>query len=119
MLIRIDLQAGEAVYDQIASALGAQIASGELAVGERLPAARDVADALGINMHTVLHAYQTLRDQGLIELRRGRGAVVTAHGAEHYAPLLDALRLVRREAIALGLPLSAVAAMIDSEESSP
>ena len=47
-----------------------------------------------------------------------RGAVVTAHAAEHYAPLVAALRAVREEADALGLPLSAVAAMLTSEETS-
>ena len=113
MLIRIDLQAGEAVYDQIASALGAQIASGELAVGERLPAARDVADALGINMHTVLHAYQTLRDQGLIELRRGRGAVVI--GASGSAQLHEAVKSVIAQARRDGVPPAALLALIRQE----
>jgi len=92
MLIRIDLQAGEAVYDQIATALAARITTGELAVGERLPTARDLAEVLGVNMHTILHAYQSLRDQGLIELRRGRGAVVT--GATGSVQLHDAVAAV-------------------------
>ena len=48
--------------------------------------------------------------------RRGRGAVITAHAAEHYAPLLEALDAVRREATALGLPLSAVATLLTTEE---
>lgn len=102
MLIRIDLQAGEAVYDQIASALGAQITAGELAVGDRLPAARDLADALGVNMHTVLHAYQTLRDQGLVELRRGRGATVTgATGSERlHRAVADAIAAAKHDGVA-------------------
>jgi len=80
MLITIDPNAG-AVFDQVADAVTVQIASGELRQGERLPAARDLADALGVNVHTVLHAYQRLRDDGLIELRRGRGGVVTGAAA--------------------------------------
>ncbi len=56
------------------------MADGDLRVGDRLAPARDVADGLGINLHTVLRGYQELRDEGLIELRRGRGAVITAHG---------------------------------------
>ena len=56
------------------------MADGDLRAGDRLAPARDVADGLGINLHTVLRGYQELRDEGLIELRRGRGAVITAHG---------------------------------------
>lgn len=80
MLISIDPNAGT-VYDQIADAITMQIATGEAAMGDRLPSARDLADSLGINVHTVLHAYQRLRDDGLIELRRGRGAVVIGTAA--------------------------------------
>ena len=56
---------------------GREMAAGRLLRGERLPSAKD-ASLLDINLHTVLRAYQTLRDEGLIDLRRGRGAVVTA-----------------------------------------
>lgn len=80
MLITIDPNAG-AVYDQIADAITVRIATGELTQGERLPAASDLADALAINVHTVLHAYQRLRDDGLVELRRGRGASVIGAAA--------------------------------------
>ena len=54
-----------------------QITSVEVGAGMRLPSARLLADQLGINVHTVLKGYQMLRDEGLVELRRGRGAVVT------------------------------------------
>ena len=55
-----------------------EMAAGRLLRGERLPSAKEAASLLDINLHTVLRAYQTLRDEGLIDLRRGRGAVVTA-----------------------------------------
>ena len=102
MLIRLDLQSGAAVYDQIASAVGAQIIAGDLLTGERLPAARDLADALGINMHTVLRAYQTLRDQGLIELRRGRGAtVVGATGSERlHGAVAEVIAAAKQDGVA-------------------
>ena len=101
MLIRIDLQSGERVYDQVATQIAGQILMGELEVGERLPAARDLADALGVNMHTILHAYQRLREDGLIELRRGRGAVVigVGEGSRLQELVADAVGEARRRGV--------------------
>lgn len=78
MLCLIDTSRSEPLFEQIAASVRAAIANGDVREGERLPTARDAADSLNINIHTVLKAYQTLRDEGLIELRRGRGAVVLA-----------------------------------------
>lgn len=47
--------------------------------GERLPPARQLAEGLGINVHTMLRAFSTLRHEGLLEVRRGRGTIVTGH----------------------------------------
>lgn len=76
MLIRIDPRASEPIYTQIELEVRRAIASGEVTEGDRLPAARDLASSLDVNMHTVLRAYTELRDAGVIDLRRGRGAVV-------------------------------------------
>lgn len=76
MLLRIDTRAGEPIYVQIGRAVRAAIADGTLAEGDRLPAARDLARSLEVNMHTVLRAYSDLREAGVIDVRRGRGAVV-------------------------------------------
>ncbi|TRW43825.1 GntR family transcriptional regulator [Georgenia yuyongxinii] len=116
MLLRIDPTSSALLFEQLAAQVRAAVVAGTVRSGERLPAARDLAESLDINQHTVLRAYQQLRDEGLLELRRGRGAVVTAHAAEQYERLGQALEVVRREAHALGLPLSAVAAMIATEE---
>lgn len=79
MFIRIDTTSSAPIFTQIAASVRRAIAEGELASGDRLPAARDVAESLDVNIHTVLRGYQELRDEGSIELRRGRGAVVSAN----------------------------------------
>jgi GntR family transcriptional regulator len=81
VLIRIDPASSVPLFEQLAASVRAQVLDGTATAGERLPAAREVAASLDINVHTVLHAYQLLRDEGLVELRRGRGAVLTAHAA--------------------------------------
>ncbi|WP_435853658.1 GntR family transcriptional regulator [Streptomyces purpurascens] len=89
------------------------IADGEVAPGERLPSARALAESLGVNLHTVLRGYQRLRDEGLIELRRGRGAVVLA-GTQARARLLERVRALVSEANALGLSEDEVVGLVRS-----
>lgn len=90
MLIRVDPSSSLGLAEQIAGQIRGQVASGAVAAGEKLPSARQLADGLQVNMHTVLRAYATLRDEGLVDLRRGRGAHIredaggnlpTRHGA--------------------------------------
>ena len=78
MLIRLTPDNASPLHEQIADAVRQGIIEGSLIDMERLPAAKALGESLGVSLHTVLHAYQDLRDQGLIELRRGRGAVVIA-----------------------------------------
>ncbi|WP_129843010.1 GntR family transcriptional regulator [Streptomyces sp. RFCAC02] len=104
MLFRIQHDSPVPLGDQIAACVRGAIADGTAAPGERLPPARGLAASLGVNMHTVLRGYGQLRDEGLIELRRGRGAVVTADGAARSrAGLLTALGSVVAEARRLGM----------------
>lgn len=81
MLITIDAGANQPLFEQIATAVRTHIATGEVEGGQRLPAAKELAEQLDVNLHTVLKAYQTLRDEGLVDLRRGRGAVISQDAA--------------------------------------
>lgn len=78
MLISIDPTSSLSLADQIAASVRRAVTHGQLVPGDRLPPAREVAAALGVNLHTVLRGYGQLRDEGLVDLRRGRGAVLTA-----------------------------------------
>ncbi|UBU12997.1 GntR family transcriptional regulator [Nonomuraea gerenzanensis] len=77
MLITVDFAAARPLSEQVADAVRAALASGTVKPGDRPPSARNVASSLGINLHTVLRGYQQLSDEGLVELRRGRTAVIT------------------------------------------
>ena len=111
MLIRIDADSATAIFDQVAASVRADIVAGRLGTGDRLPAAREVADALDINVHTVLRAYQQLRDEGLVDLRRGRGAVIS-RGAAPLVELADEVRALVAHAMALGVSPTTLAALV-------
>ncbi|MGO1507030.1 MAG: GntR family transcriptional regulator [Microbacteriaceae bacterium] len=116
MLIRIDADSTRPLFEQVASSVRGDLVAGRLTPGDRLPTAREVAEALDINLHTVLRAYQQLRDEGLIDLRRGRGAVVSASAAPLADLAGDVAGLVRRAA-ALGISPTTLAAIVTEIES--
>lgn len=64
------------LYEQVAAEVRRAIADGEAKPGERMPLAKDLAKVLGVNTNTVLRALRLLQDEGLLELRRGRGITV-------------------------------------------
>ena len=64
------------LYEQVAAEIRRAIADGEAKPGERLPPAKDLAAVLGVDANTVLRSLRSLRDEGLLEFRRGRGISV-------------------------------------------
>jgi GntR family transcriptional regulator len=74
--VKVDKTAPTDLYEQVAAELRRAIADGEAEPGERLPPAKDLAAVLEVNTNTVLRALRLLRDEGLLEFRRGRGISV-------------------------------------------
>ena len=74
--VKVDRADPTDLYEQVAGEIRRAIAEGEAKPGERLPPARDLAAVLEVNTNTVLRALRVLRDEGLLEFRRGRGITV-------------------------------------------
>lgn len=111
MLISIDPGSPVPLFEQLVAGLRSQVISGAVSAGERLPAARELGASLDVNVHTVLRAYQVLRDEGFIHLRPGRGAVV-ADRARDYQKLSQDVARVVAEAQKLELTQGALGALI-------
>jgi len=107
----IDMEEGP-IYVQIGENVRRLMARGELNPGDKLPSARELALALGVNPNTVVHAYQMLEIEGVIETRRGLGTFVRADApvkatkkemlskaAKRYAQEIQALDVSKEEAI--------------------
>jgi GntR family transcriptional regulator len=75
--VKIDRDDSLQLHEQVAAEIRRAIADGEAGPGERLPPAKDLAAVLGVNANTVLRALRQLRDEGLLEFRRGRGITIT------------------------------------------
>ena len=74
--VKVDKADPTDLYEQVAADIRRAIADGEAQPGERLPPAKDLAAVLGVNANTVFRALRVLRDEGLLEFRRGRGVSV-------------------------------------------
>lgn len=77
MLIEIDFNSDEAIYVQLCNQIIMGIATDQLKIGETLPSVRQLADTVGINMHTVNKAYSVLRQEGFVTIDRRKGAVIS------------------------------------------
>jgi GntR family transcriptional regulator len=75
--VKLDRKSDVDLHVQVAAEIRRAIADGEAKPGERLPPAKDIAAVLAVNSNTVLRALRELRDEGLLEFRRGRGITVT------------------------------------------
>jgi len=88
--VNLDRSGPAALHDQVAAQIRRAIAEGQAGPGERLPLAKDIAAVLGVNKNTVLRALHQLRDEGLLEFRRGQG--VTVAGTPQRSAVLTQVR---------------------------
>jgi GntR family transcriptional regulator len=75
--VKVDRNETMPLHDQVAAEIRRDIANGDVGPGQRLPPAHDMAAVLGVHSNTVLRALRVLRDEGVLEFRRGRGVTVS------------------------------------------
>jgi GntR family transcriptional regulator len=75
--VKLDRSDPTALHEQVAAQIRRSIAEGDAKPGERLPPARDLAAVMDVNTNTVLRALRELRDEGLLEFRRGHGVRIS------------------------------------------
>ncbi len=76
MIIEIDFNSDEAIYIQLCNQIILGIATSQFREGEQLPSVRQLAETIGINMHTVNKAYSILQQDGFVKIDRRRGAII-------------------------------------------
>lgn len=115
MLIEIDFQSDEAIYMQLRNQIVLGIATSMLQEGDTLPSVRQLADDIGINMHTVNKAYSVLCQEGFVTIDRRRGAVVALddNKAQAIVEMQNRLHVLLAKGICKNITRGEVHAMVD------
>ena len=115
ILITIDFNSDEAIYIQLTNQIIYGIATEQIKEGEALPSVRQLADLIGINMHTVNKAYALLKQEGFIKLDRRKGAYIDLDidKIKTLRELREGLRVVLAKAICKGLSRQEVHNLVD------
>ncbi|GFO84552.1 MULTISPECIES: GntR family transcriptional regulator [Anaerostipes] len=106
MILEIDFNSDEAIYVQLRNQIVLGIACAEFTDGQSLPSVRQLAQVLGVNMHTVNKAYSILREEGYLKLDRRKGAVISVETEEKQKELESMeqeLQLLIAQAICKGI----------------
>jgi len=120
MWLTINQEDSRPIYLQIIGQVREQVRSGRLKSGDELPSVRELAETLGINMHTVRSAYLKLRAQGIINLRLGRRATITrphppVNNEEAEAELRHRLEEWMTDALLTGLTAEQISEMFEKQ----
>ena len=115
MIIEIDFNSEEALYLQLCNQIIMGIATSRFREGDPLPSVRQLADSIGINMHTVNKAYGILRQEGYLTVDQRRGAVVAVDmdKVKAMVELADTLDLVLARAICKQVTREEVHELVD------
>ena len=115
MLLKIDFNSDEAIYMQLRNQIIFCIATEEIREGDSLPSVRQLAEDVGINMHTVNKSYALLRQEGYLKLDRRRGAVVSVSPDKMRATMemLEEMKVVVAKGICRGITREEALPMVD------
>lgn len=115
VLIKIDFNSSESIYIQLMNQIIWGIATGQIKEGDTLPSVRQLADTIGINMHTVNKAYAILREEGFLTLDRRRGAmiVIDCDKMKAIAELKSSLRVLLARGICKNISREEVHRLVD------
>lgn len=115
MLIEIDFNSEEALYVQLQNQIIMGIAMDLIKEGDALPSVRQLADTVGINMHTVNKAYTVLKQEGFIRLDRRKGAVIAldVDKAEALLKMRETLRILLAKGCCKNVTRGEVHALVD------
>lgn len=115
MYIEIDFNSDEALYVQLCNQIIMGIAMEQIGAGDALPSVRQLADTIGINMHTVNKAYAVLREEGYLTLDRRRGAIIIQDGnkARALADMQNTLRMAIARGVCKNISREEVHTLVD------
>ena len=115
MYIEIDFNSDEAIYMQLRNQIVLGIATNQYREGESLPSVRQLAESIGINMHTVNKAYHVLRQEGFIRLDRRNGAVIFLEEdkSQAVAEMREAFQVILAKAVCKNISREEIHQLID------
>ena len=115
MILEVDFNSEEALYIQLRNQIIVGIATNRLKEGESLPSVRQLAESIGINMHTVNKAYTVLKQEGFVKVDRRRGAVIAidADRISDLEQMQESLRVILARASCRNISREEVHALID------
>ncbi|RZT00962.1 GntR family transcriptional regulator [Cuneatibacter caecimuris] len=115
MIVKIDFNSDEAIYLQLRNQIIVGIATEQIKEGDSLPSVRQLAENIGINMHTVNKAYSVLRQEGFVQVDRRRGAFISLNADKYEAirELQEELQVLIAKSICKNISCEEIHQLID------